>query len=97
MEISIIDDNTIEIIGNIKSIEDYNNIKSVSQSLISKGTDTITYDVIDSFSMVSSVIGYFIKMVNMHKVQVRLNVHDERLYSLLDQLNLIQLFHVKKV
>lgn len=96
MEIRIIDDSSVEIKGNIKSLDDYNEIKRVSQSLVSKGADSVNYEILDSFSMVSSVIGYFIKLINIDGVHVSMNVYDERLYALMDQLNLVHLFNVHK-
>lgn len=95
MNVKVVDGNTVEIKGNIKSLDDYNEIKRVTQELVSKGTTEMTINVIDSLSMVSSVIGYFIKLINIDKVDLHINVWDKRLYSLLDQLSLTDLFKVK--
>jgi len=97
MEIEAKNDSLIVIRGNIKSLDDYTEIKRVSQQLISGGASHITFDISESLSMVSSVIGHLIKMINVDKVNININVTDERLYSLLEQLNLVDLFNVEKV
>ncbi|MCD8553015.1 hypothetical protein [Seleniivibrio sp.] len=97
MEIKIIDNHTVEILGNIKSLDHYNEIKMTIQQLISNGTKNLTVNVKDSLSMVSSVIGFFIKIINVDGVSLNVNVWDERLYALLDQLSLIELFHVRQI
>ncbi|PLX69564.1 MAG: hypothetical protein C0603_01155 [Denitrovibrio sp.] len=94
MELKIVDANTIEILGNIKSLDDYNDIKISTQKLIKDGCIHMTIDIKESLSMVSSVIGYLIKMINMDKVDLHINVWDSRLYNLLDQLNLVHTFNV---
>jgi hypothetical protein len=95
MQIKIIDDSTVDIIGNIKSLDDYNEIKRVVQNLTAKGAGELTINVRESLSMVSSVIGFFIKLINVDGVKLRINVWDERLYHLLDQLSLVDLFGVR--
>ncbi|SFV71337.1 hypothetical protein MNB_SV-13-1490 [hydrothermal vent metagenome] len=48
-------------------------------------------------SLTSSVIGYFTKIVNVNDVTLRLYVQDEGLFSLLDDLGLVQVLHVQKI
>lgn len=97
MEIKVIDNSTVEIMGNIKSLDHYNEIKQTIQHLVANGTRHLTLNVRDSLSMVSSVIGFLIKVINVDGVALNINVWDERLYALLDQLSLIELFHVKQI
>jgi len=97
MEIKMIDNQTIEIQGNIKSLDDYSAIKNATTSLVSKGATSITVNIKDSLSMVSSVIGHFIKLINVEHVRLHVHVCDERLYNLLDQLNLIHTFNVTRI
>lgn len=96
MDIRVVGGNTIEIEGNIKSLEDYGLIKDASAKVVSEGHTEVVFDILDSMSMVSSVIGHILKMINQNKIKVRVNVWDERLYGLLDQLALVQAFHVTK-
>lgn len=97
MEIKVIDNHTVEIHGNIKSLDHYNEIKMTIQQLVGNGTRNLTINVRDSLSMVSSVIGFLIKVINVDGVTLNVNVWDERLYALLDQLSLVELFHVRQV
>lgn len=86
----------ITIIGNLKTTEDYQRIKSVVTEVIQSGAKSINIRTPESFSMTSSVIGYFIKVIFQDKVQLHVHVKDDRLYSLLQDLNLIDTFKVVK-
>lgn len=97
MEVRVVDERTVDIIGNIKSIDDYNEIKRVTQQLASKGAKDMTINIRDSLSMVSSVIGYFMKLINVDTVKVHMNIWDERLYSLLEQLSLVDVFNARQM
>ena len=46
--------------------------------------------------MTSSVIGFFIKVIFQDKVPIHVYVKDDRLYSLLEDLNLLDTFKVQK-
>jgi hypothetical protein len=94
MEIKV-SNNIVDITGNIKSLDDYSLIKDSLTKIISSGEKEIVVNVRDSLSMVSSVIGYLIKIINTDGISVQVNVWDKRLYNLLDQLSLIDLFKVK--
>ena len=47
--------------------------------------------------MTSTVIGHLMKLVNVDKISVSLVVADDRLYELLEELCLVQLFNVRLV
>ena len=86
---------TISIQGNIKSIQDFQEIKSAIDRL--KELDTsIHFDFSDSISITSSVIGYITTIIHNDGIDVFMLVDDQRLYDLLNELQLIALFHVKK-
>ncbi len=76
----------IVITGNIKNTSDYQSIKDNVNALVQSGAKSIIVKTPESFSMTSSVIGFFIHVY----------VKDDRLYSLLEDLNLIETFKVKK-
>ena len=88
-------DNTVTITGNIKSIQDYQEIKNTLDGLISKNKQ-IVLDIKDSISIISSVIGYLNKLVLKDQVDLHIKVGDPQLYELFDELSLIELFKVKK-
>lgn len=97
MEIKVTGASEITILGNIQSIEDYQEIKDTVRSLTDKGHTSITMRITDSLSMPSSVIGFLLKLVHVDNISVSILVGDDRLYNLLDILNLISIFKVKKV
>ncbi|MDE7169921.1 MAG: hypothetical protein K2N67_06965 [Mucispirillum sp.] len=95
MEISKIG-NEITIMGNIKNTADYQKIKDSVSELVKGGTSSIIIKTPESFSMTSSVIGFFIKVIYQDKVSIHVYVKDDRLYSLLEDLNLIDTFKVMR-
>ncbi|MFQ3574090.1 MAG: hypothetical protein SNJ53_05600 [Thermodesulfovibrionales bacterium] len=97
MEIKATGASEITILGNIQSIEDYQEIKDAVRALTDKGHNSITLRIPDSLSMPSSVIGFLLKLVHVDNVGVSMLVGDDRLYNLLDILNLITIFKVKRV
>ena len=86
----------IVITGNIKNTSDYQSIKDNVNALVQSGAKSIIVKTPESFSMKSSVIGFFIKVIFQDKVSIHVYVKDDRLYSLLEDLNLIETFKVKK-
>ncbi len=85
----------IVITGNIKNTSDYQSIKDNVNALVQSGAKSIIVKTPESFST-SSVIGFFIKVIFQDKVSIHVYVKDDRLYSLLEDLNLIETFKVKK-
>jgi len=84
----------IEVNGVIKTINDsqilVNAIKDASRN------GSVNIKINDSFSIPSTVIGELLKIKDSG-VNVSLEVGDEILYELLDDLNLVQTFNVRKV
>jgi len=97
VRITVTGDSEVTVSGNIKSIEDYHVIKKTVMGMVDKGRRSVTVNIIESISMTSSVIGFFIKLVNADKVKISMNVKDERLFNLLGLLNQITMFDVKKL
>jgi hypothetical protein len=89
--------NELTISGNIKSIEDSAAIKDAVTALKEKGATSMHLMIQESFSMTSTVIGFLMKLVNIDKIRVTLVVGDARLYHLLDELSLQQVFNVRLI
>ena len=87
--------NTITISGNIKSVSDYQEIKKVMDEAI-QNNKSIILNIKDSISIISSVIGYFNKLVLKDKIDLHIYVGDEQLMELFEDLNLVSMFKVKK-
>jgi len=86
--------NTVTIVGNIKSVSDYQTIKSTLDALIRNST--IVINIKDSISITSSVIGYFNKLVLKDRINIEMNIGNEQLMKLLQDLNLSSIFNAKK-
>ena len=84
--------NTVTIVGNIKSIQDFQDIKNELDSLKSS-TTTITIELKDSISITSSVIGYLNKLILKDKISLRMKLGNGQLMELLDDLNLVKTFN----
>ncbi|MCD4667634.1 MAG: hypothetical protein K8R44_03445 [Sulfurimonas sp.] len=88
--------NTATIIGNIKSVSDFQNIKS-SIDALKTVNKSIVINIKDSISITSSVIGYFNKLVLKDKIQMQIKVGNSQLMDLLQDLNLVKVFNAKQV
>ncbi|MFK5938247.1 MAG: hypothetical protein QM497_07615 [Sulfurimonas sp.] len=94
MKISI-NKNTLTINGNIKSIQDFQSIKTSLDALVDKEKNIII-NLVDSMSMTSSVIGYFNKLILKDKINIIIKIENSKLIELLKDLNLDKLFKVRK-
>jgi len=96
MEIIKTEDNNLIIKGEMKTIEDYTSIKTALTEMLSTGTELLTIEIKDSMTITSSIIGLFTKTVHGDGMKISLAVHNDRLYNLLEDLNLIGIFKVRK-
>ena len=87
--------NTLIIKGNIKSIEDYEKIRNAIED-IKQTNNFIHLDIEDSISITSSLIGYLYKLVEKDKINLSMEVKSDILYEILEDLNLIGKFNVRK-
>jgi len=95
MQISVSSDN-VKIEGNIKSVSDYQEIKSTIDSVVDTHK-SITITIVDSLSITSSVIGYLNKLVLRDGVSLTMKVGNAQLMELLKDLNLDSLFKARKI
>ena len=87
--------NEVIITGNIKSVDDSIRIKETIGSLMAQGSRSIQLRIVDSLSLTSTAIGFLMKIVHQDKVQLSITVSDRRLYTLLEELALLQKFNVR--
>jgi hypothetical protein len=85
----------ITITGNIKSVADYQTIKTVIDDVVANH-EHIAIEIKDSISMTSSIIGYFNKLILKDKIKVSMKIGNGQLMELLEDLNLSSLFQAKK-
>ncbi|MGE4319059.1 MAG: hypothetical protein AB7E96_09190 [Deferribacterales bacterium] len=96
MKIEFADKNRIIITGDVKSLDNYSEIRKSIQEFIDTGEKYLTVDIADSMIITSSLIGYFTKIIHADGIKLTIVVHSERLYDLLEDLNLTAMFNVKK-
>jgi hypothetical protein len=84
--------NDITITGNIKTTDDYLAIRQMVTELVGQGASALTLHIHESLSMPSSVIGFFVKLINRDKIRIRMVIQDSRLLELLEELGLATLF-----
>ena len=88
--------NIVTINGNIKSVNDFQDIKICLDDLKTKHKN-ITIHIVDSLSITSSVIGYFNKLVLKDGIDLTIEVGNNQLMELLNDLNLSSTFKAQKV
>lgn len=95
MDISV-SNNTLTILGNIKSVADYQTIKSTVDRL-ANSNDNINIHIPESISITSSIIGYLNKLILKDKKNLTMSIGNDQLMELLEDLNLKTLFKAKKI
>ncbi len=85
--------NKIEVNGIIKTIND---AQEIIDALKGVRDNTVYLKINDSFGLPSSIIGYLMQLKDEGK-EVFLEVKSDILYSLLEDLDLVDVFNVRKV
>ena len=87
----------IIVTGTIKPIANAQAIKEAISKAHQQHPDTIINLMIkDSFIITSSVIGFLMKSIKMDKMNLYVNVGSEELYTMLDDMSLIEVMNVRK-
>jgi len=86
-------DNSVEVTGLIKSIAQ---AEAVIEALKSLTSNNIRLRIKDSFGLPSSIIGYLVKLKDEGK-NITLEVGSPILYELLEDLNLQEIFKIRKI
>lgn len=97
MKIKILNDNTIRIKGNIRTLEHFDDIKESILSTISHSTQAINIEIIKSFALPSSYIFLLLDLQQKYKIDINISVSDIRLYEILIKLNLENRFLIKRI
>lgn len=90
------DGNRITISGMINSQEDYEEMKEKFMEVVNSGVKDIIVFTPEPFSFTSSVVGFFTKIIFRDKVYLTMYIKDRLLYGLMEDLNLIETFNIKK-
>ena len=95
MQLTSTGEHELTIQGNIKTVDDYMEIREAATRLVASGTRTLHFRIEDSFSMPSAVIGFLVQLVNRDKVSM--DIRDQRLFELLQELSLTGLFKARYI
>ena len=96
IQVNVKENNTIEILGNLSSVLDYNKIRSEIIKLKLQKNDSLIIYAKDSLAIPSSIIGYFLKLVKKDEINLSIRAGDISLVNLLEDLKLTQIFNVTK-
>jgi len=92
----VVSSNTVTVAGNIKSVSDFQQLKSTLDKVTSEH-NSITLNITDSISITSSVIGYLNKLVLKDGINMQMNIGNSQLMELLHELSLDSVFKARKV
>ena len=87
--------NIVTITGNIKSVGDFQTIKSTLDSF-TISNKSIVIDIVDSISITSSVIGYLNKLILKDGILLNMKIGNPQLMALIEDLNLTGTFKARK-
>ena len=87
----------ITVVGTIKSISDGQSIKdSIKKVFENDNQAVVNLHIKDSFIITSSVIGFLIKLIKIDKRTLFVHVKSAELYSMLEDMSLLDSMNVKK-
>lgn len=87
----------ITVIGTIKTISDGQSIKDAVKKVFEYDKQTVVnLHIKDSFIITSSVIGFLIKLIKIDKMMLNVYVKSAELYSMLEDMSLIDSMNVRK-
>jgi uncharacterized protein YbcI len=86
---------TFVIYGQIKTFLEYEEIKEMIEDYLERGGDSLHIHIKESNMIISSLVGFLIKQTNQH-IKVYLSVKEDALWKTLENLGLLEAFHVCK-
>lgn len=97
MEITATGNSEITIRGNVKTIEDYLEIKSFLKIFLERDIKSLYIKIPDSVSITSALLGLFLRLIYEEKIQLSIFVGQDSLYNLFEVMNLITTFNVRRI
>lgn len=87
----------ITVVGTIKTISDGQAIKDCVKRMFEQDNQAVVnLHIKDSFIITSSVIGFLIKLIKIDKRALYVHVKSSELYSMLEDMSLIDSMNVRK-
>lgn len=97
MEIVETGNSEITIRGNVKTIDDYLEIKEFIKGFLERDIQSLVINIPDSISITSALLGLLLRLVYEEKIKITIKVGQESLYTLLEVMNLINVFNVRRL
>jgi len=97
MKLSLNDKGEINIIGPVKGVQDYSEIKEAINTKLSNGETDIRMTLRETPTLTSSVISYLIKITHSDNANVSLFIENHKLVELLEQLNLASTLRIVQI
>jgi anti-anti-sigma regulatory factor len=97
MELKVSGTAEVTIDGDIKSMDDYQEIKKMIKGIVARGARNVTIRISDSVTIPSSVIGYLLKLVRGDGIEIAVEVWSKELYRTLQILKLLDVFKVSQL
>lgn len=94
MEVRATGPSEVTIIGDIRTIPDYIEIKKVLRKMVDDGQKTLQVKIPDSPSINSALIGLLLRLIHEDRVQLSLHVRNDNLLKMLEVMNLQDIFNV---
>lgn len=91
--IRLSDNRTLVIKGSIRSEFDYQEIKTQMSAMRAAGAQEFALKLIHSTTITSSVLGYWLKLVNHDHFKLSLEATDVKILHLLQELGLLEVFN----
>lgn len=85
----------INVEGIIKTSENAQSIMNVVKDSV-LDSKNIEMNIKDSFSVTSTIIGFLMQKVNVDKINLTINVGNDRLYELFDMLGVVTILNVHR-
>ncbi len=97
MEVTLSGPSEVTITGEIKAIGDYLEIKKVIERMREDDISSITVKIPTSSSISSALIGFFLRLIHENKIKLTVYAGNEKLINMLEVLNLMNIFNVKRL
>lgn len=95
MDVALTGKSEVTINGEIKTVNDYLQIKQTMLPLVEDGLDAITVKITSSSLITSALIGFFLRLVHENNIKLTIYAGNERLLKMFDVMKLTNTFDVR--
>ncbi|XOB64584.1 hypothetical protein ACMC5R_10845 [Deferribacteres bacterium DY0037] len=88
--------NSLIISGQVSKFDDYDTVKAAVEQLRMDTDGKLTLVFNDAQTIISALIGYFIKLRRVDDIKLTIIAKNHKLYAMMDNLALVDIFNVQK-